>query len=115
MNENTKDYIIIALFLILIGLMIYFNSCNKPSYVESSLKELKQLVIDDTTKAGINKRQADSTLRAIFKNDSIHNVTINNIFTNGTKEKKQILQTLPDTHRVFSIQSYYDSVARANR
>jgi hypothetical protein len=112
---TTKDYILFSLVLLLAGMIIYFNSCNKPVYDNSQLEQLKQLIIEDTTKAGFNKRQADSILTAISKRDSISNITINNIFTNGTEEKKQIISTPVDVNTIIGINSMLDSIIRANR
>lgn len=106
------DYILIVGLVIITGLIIYFNSCNKQQIDTRGLDSLVSYHLRNSD--SLNKIAIDSLIK-IANRDSVHNVTINNIFNNASKEKKQVVTEQFNNKFVDDIKRFLDSVYNANR
>ncbi|NOS85219.1 MAG: hypothetical protein HOP31_08780 [Ignavibacteria bacterium] len=113
--NNTQFYILLGVVVIaIIATAFTVNSCNKDPQ-EQETSKLKELVIQHLNKSDSLQKVALDSMLAISQRDSVHNVTIQNIFNNSTKSKNEIIKTKPDNKRIVSILSWADSIAGANK
>lgn len=106
------DYILIVGLVIITGLIIYFNSCNKQQIDTRGLDSLVSYHLRNSD--SLQKIAIDSML-GIARRDSTHNITINNVFEYGKKEKKQVVSEQFNNKFVSDIERLLDSVYNSNR
>jgi hypothetical protein len=112
---TTKDYIYFALFAVLIGLVIYFNSCNKS---DNSAYE-KHLFEENAKLDSANKILEKAITILLVQNDSLrttagaHESNANEISHKINKRKNEIYNNPVDSNSANRVQLYLRKLANS--